>query len=211
MAVRPSTQNEAPQSPSSGGSADWAACKGKDPDAAITACTRLVGSGLTGTDLGLAQFYKGYAHSNKRQYAQAVSAYDEAIRLGAEVAAAYNNRGDTYLTLDKFDAALRDFESAIRTEPSYALAYANRGETYRRQDQPDRAVADASEALRLDPKLIRGYWVRALAYLDKQRWSEAADDCSSLLRLDPRSDSRRDRRGYAYWNMVPDDRATADL
>lgn len=190
---------------------DWAACKGENVDVAIQACTRLIVSGgLTGQELGLAHYHKGWRLFQKRQYEQAVSEFDEAIRLRAELTFSYNDRGAALQILGKLDAALRDFEDAIRTDPSYALAYANRGSIELIRNQPDKAIADATVAIRLNPRLPRAYWVRAGGYELKVQWSEVIADCTTALGINPKFDGCLDRRGFAYARTGRTDLALAD-
>jgi tetratricopeptide (TPR) repeat protein len=192
---------------------DWPACKNEngDPDAGIAACRRVIGSGVTGTDLGWAHFFEGWYFEREGKYEQAISHFDEAIRLQANVLWAKNNRVAELMGLNKLDIALHDINDVIAADPSFAMAYANRGEILRRQRQPDRAIADATEALHLDPKLRYAYTVRARAYEDKGQWTEVVADCTSALELEANDSDCLRRRGNAYGRMGKSAAALADF
>ena len=53
-----------------------------------------------------------------------------AIRLDPQLALAYNNRGDAYRDLGRYQKAIQDYNEAIRLDPQLALAYNNRGDAY---------------------------------------------------------------------------------
>jgi TPR repeat protein len=208
----PSSQPAAVPAPAAQpSSADWDTCKGKEPDPAIAACARLIASGITGTDLGLAHFYKGWRYHDKKQYEQAIAEYDKAIELRADLTWAHNNRGVSYRLLGNVEAALRDFDEAIRADSSNALAYANRADAYYRQRQWDKAIGDASASIRLDPKRDRTYWIRAAAYGRKERWNEAISDCTTAIELNPKYENCFDQRGWAYYKLGKYDLALSDF
>jgi TPR repeat protein len=131
--------------------ADWDACKSNNHDPAIAACTRLIASGITGTDLGLAHFNKAASLHAKNQYQQAIAEFDEAIRLRANLAIAHNGRGVAYQALGNLDAAYRDFNEAVGIDPSFALGYENRAYVHMRRNRLEEAIADATTAIRLNP------------------------------------------------------------
>jgi len=220
--VQPSTKkdtqsNTAPVQPSSKTaateSADWPACKNGDgdPDVGIAACERIVGSGVTGAELGWAHYWDGWYYGRKDQHYYAIVHYDAAIRLQTNLSWARNNRGVENLRLGNLDAALRDFSDVIAADPSFPLAYANLGEIFLRQKQPDKAIADATQALRLDPKLQYAYDVRSVAYENKAQWTEVVADCTSALGLDAKDINCLSRRGNAYNRMGKSDLALADF
>ena len=57
---------------------------------------------------------KGNGFSLRKDYAQALTAYDTAVRLDSQLAEAYNNRGIVKYELGQFSAAIEDYTQAIR-------------------------------------------------------------------------------------------------
>lgn len=68
---------------------------------------------------GLAVFADG-------KYDEAISHYNEAIRLDPNNAKAYNNRGVANAKLGKYDQAISDYTRALQLNPQFAEAYHNR-------------------------------------------------------------------------------------
>lgn len=60
-------------------------------------------------------------------YDKAIADYTEAIRLNPEFAAAFHNRGETWLNKGEFDKALADLTEAIRLNPNNERSFNNRG------------------------------------------------------------------------------------
>jgi tetratricopeptide (TPR) repeat protein len=203
----------APSAPSQqpAATADWTACKGNNADAAIAACTRLTASGIAGTDLGEAHYFKAWNLYLKKQYQQAIAEYDKTIQLRANLANAHNDRGIAYQALGNLDAAFRDYNEAVRTDPSYALGYENRAYIHLRRNQLDAAITDATTSIRLNSKRERAYWIRAGAYEEKEQWTEVISDCTTAIGLNPKYSGCFDRRGWAYYKLDKNDLALADF
>jgi TPR repeat protein len=208
----PSAPPAAPLSPPTQQSAsDWDTCKGNNLEPAIAACARLIASGITGKDLGMAHFYQGWNHNEKKQYREAVAHYDKAIELGANPATAHNNRGIAYQALDNLDAALRDYDEAVRIDTSYALGYENRAYAYFIRNRLDDAMADANSAIRLNAKRARAYWVRARVHEARSQWNDVVSDCSTAIELSSKYEECFYRRGWAYYKLHRYEVALADF
>jgi len=122
-----------------------------------------------------------------------LSLWDDVISKDATVEVAYNNRGGTLQSMNRFDEALRDYNKAIELRPLYADAYCNRGIILADRKKNDEALADYNKAIELNPKMITAYNNRGLLYLEMKKNSEARADFEKALQLKP---------GYAeaYYN-----------
>ena len=79
--------------------------------------------------------------------------YSEAIKLNAKDAEAYNNRGNVYVLLGKYEQALKDYDEAVKLDPKNARIYANRGVAKLRQGKNEEAQQDFKKAIELEPSL----------------------------------------------------------
>jgi tetratricopeptide (TPR) repeat protein len=111
------------------------------------------------TDSALAEAHlnRGMTFHEKQEYAKAVEAYTEAIRLDPELTAVYNLRGTVYTRMREDDKAIEDFSQAIRLGPDPYVSYTNRGNVYFWQSECEKATKDYESAIRLDPKRPRAY------------------------------------------------------
>lgn len=62
----------------------------------------------------------------KNRYGEAISYYNEAIRLNPNDDMEYNNRGSAYWCLKQYEKALKDFNKALELNPNNTLAKNNR-------------------------------------------------------------------------------------
>ena len=70
---------------------------------------------------------KGIALGSQGNYADAIKAFDEAIKLDPNYAAAWNNKGSALNSQGNYDEAIQAYNEAIRLDPNYALAWNNMG------------------------------------------------------------------------------------
>jgi tetratricopeptide (TPR) repeat protein len=192
---------------------DWALCdKVENPDPAIAACTRIIGSKrVSRDDLAAAYNDRGLAFHGKHDEDRAIADYDQAVRLKPSYAEAYSNRGDSYEAKGDHDRAIADYDKAVAIDPKLSDAYFGRAYSYYGKNDYDRAIADDSKAIAIDPKFSDAYNDRGLAYDGKGDHDRAIADFDQAIRLSPRNAVSYANRGYAYYGKNDYDRAIADL
>lgn len=142
----------------------------------------------------------GYANERLEEgaYREAIEAYDLALTLDPDYAAAYYNRGLAYAHLGALDNAISDFGRAIERVPTEAQFYRQRGLAYARQGAYDRAIADYNTALRHRPGLFAITYDRANAYFRLESYDRAIADYTTYLARDPGRSEAYLNRGLAY-------------
>jgi tetratricopeptide (TPR) repeat protein len=136
----------------------------RDPDRTIRGCSAAIASGhLSSEALAIVFYDRGNAFHRKRQYDQAISDLDVALRLRPNFADALNNRGNNYYAKHQYARAIRDYDEALRLQPTYVLALSNRGSAYLAEGNARRALQDFDRAVRLDPHFLYARHNRALA------------------------------------------------
>ena len=116
----------------------------------------------------------------------AIAAYDAAIRLKPNFAAAYVRRGSAKYKLGNYKGAITDYNVAIRLGLDYATVYVNRGVAKRQLRNYSEAIKDYDTAIRLDPENAEAYFNRGNANLDLEHNRLAITDYSMTIRLKPR-------------------------
>jgi tetratricopeptide (TPR) repeat protein len=94
-------------------------------------------------------YARGVQRSDAGDYAGAVSALSESIRLDPAHRDAYVVRGKALHDQGAYRRAVDDFSKAIELDPAYAFAYTCRGDAYTKLGEEGRARADYAEAQRL--------------------------------------------------------------
>jgi tetratricopeptide (TPR) repeat protein len=153
---------------------------------------------------------QGNVDSYNGAYDRAIATFNEAIRIDATSAVAFNNRGATYAKKGDNDRAIADYTEAIRLDPRSAFAFYNRGLAYAKKGDGNRAIADYSEAIRLDPRSGGAFYERGLAHAKKGDNDRAIADYSEAIRLDPKNANAFNNRGFLYETKGNNDRAIAD-
>ncbi len=94
-------------------------------------------------------FMQGNKHCELGRYAEAIAAFDEAIRQRPDFAEAYGNCGLVYYDLRRYEEAIAGFDEAVRLQPDDAQAYILRGAAQFGLERHEKAVVDFEAALAL--------------------------------------------------------------
>lgn len=135
-----------------------------------------------GAHVGLAE---SYLQDNKE--AQALAAFEEAIKTFPDSALIYNNRGTHFQQAGEFDKAILDFTKALREDPNYHHAYTNRGYCLMEQGKAGAAEIDYTDSLKRNNQQSNVYNLRAVARLAQGKAAEAAEDYQAIIRLEPKN------------------------
>ncbi len=108
--------------------------------------------------------HKGNQHYDKKNYAQAISAYNQSLALNPKVKTVYNNRGAALYKQGKLQEAISDFSQALILDQNYVEAYYNRGYVYYDLKQFRKSISDCNQALAMNPECLLAYFTRGCAY-----------------------------------------------
>ena len=131
------------------------------------------------------ELVKGNDFAFRKDYAQALAAYDAAIRLDSHLAEAYNNRGVVKFELEQFSAAIEDYSQAVKLKPNYADALNNRGSAYATLGQFRQAEQDLRAALKLNDKSAAAHNNLGGVYLSQKNFDAAVKEYTRALQLNP--------------------------
>ncbi|HOI69131.1 MAG TPA: tetratricopeptide repeat protein [Methanothrix sp.] len=110
---------------------------------------------------------------NQGEYDEAILAYDEAIRLEPEDAAAWNNKGNALDDLGRYDEAILAYDEAIRLDPEFAVAWYNKGNALRDVGKYDEAIKAYDQAISINPQYANAWNNKGVALQALGRTSEA--------------------------------------
>lgn len=70
---------------------------------------------------------KGVKLEKAGKYAEAIKAYDQAIKLNPKYIEAWNNKGVALFNLGRYEVSIRVYEQAIKLDPNDADVWYNKG------------------------------------------------------------------------------------
>jgi len=127
-----------------------------------------------------------------------VKDFDKAIRMNANDARYYNNRGFAFNAMHEYDRAVEDFNKAIKIDAKNAMYYNNRGVAFLRKKEYDKALEDFDKTLKLNSTFASAYHNRGMAYSGKGRHDKSVEEFSKVIEMNPDSPVLYKDRGTAY-------------
>lgn len=145
-------------------------------------------------DTGRAKYLRTPDAVRDPQYADAIAAFSEAIRLDPTNADAFNSRAVAKLELHDFAGTTSDADAVLRLSPTNGPALRLRGFCKLRAKDYNGAEADFTTAINMDTNDADMYHFRGLARANNRKWDEAVADLNNAIQMAPaQSEYYRDR------------------
>ncbi len=154
------------------------------------------------------------AHDKKqasKDYLQAISNYQKAIKLNDSYIGAYSNLGITFAKLGKYKKAIDNFDKVIQLDSSYGDVYSNRGNAFALIGKWKKALNDYNQSIRLKPNFPDPLYNRGLAYLNIDKFKKAIVDFDKVLKLSPKKYEAYMQRGFCYYFLGKYEKAINDF
>jgi protein O-mannosyl-transferase len=149
---------------------------------------------LAHNNLGLALFAEGKTE-------EAVTHYNEVIRIRPSDVLPYHNKAIVYAKLGQYQLAIENYNDAIRIKPDNADSYNSRGTIYAKLSQYQPAIKDFTKAISLKPDFADAYYNRGTVYHNLGQQRSALDDFTRAINLKPDNISAYFNRGNIYINL----------
>jgi len=117
--------------------------------------------------------------------ADALTHYQEAVRLKPDYAEAHNNMGTVLAALGKPEQAIESYKEAMRLSPELAEAHQNLGIAMESLGRLDEAHAQLSEAIRLKPDFANAHNGLASLFFRQGKIDEAIAEYAEAVRIRP--------------------------
>ena len=181
---------------------------------------------------------RGLANFNMKNYANAVTDLEQALKLWTgyksdyydkltstladakknqtaimqtpRTAEDFNMRANTYYNSGDYARAIADYTQAIRLEPNSSVYYSNRAGAYFALGDNANAIADNTQAIRFKSDNTYAFFIRGRAYINIKEYDKAIADLNQAIRLDSSHKFAYANRAVAYMSKGDIDNALAD-
>src|SRR5258706_994618 len=134
---------------------------------------------------------------NLTRYQEALTAFEQVIRLDPNLADAYNDKSYVLIILIRYHEGLDACEQAIRLNPNLAMVYNNKGWALNNLGRYQEALIACEQAISLDPNVAMSYSNKGGALNNLGRYQEALIACEQAIRLDPNIAMAYNHKGWA--------------
>jgi tetratricopeptide (TPR) repeat protein len=127
----------------------------------------------------------GIAYIDQLQYADAMHAFEQVVKLRPDYGDGYTNIGLTYIEWEKYSSARPSLEKALELSPNNARALYYLALVERREGHYDDEVADLQRVVEQYPQARNARRELGIAYYQRHSYEEARQEFEALQRIDP--------------------------
>lgn len=144
----------------------------------------------------------GNAYMEEGKLDDAISAYQQALKIAPNNLNAHMNLGIAYQKKELWDQAIAEYEKTIQLAPDLTAAHNNLGLTYWKKGQHKEAIAELEKTLSLEPDKADGHANLGLVYLSQGTLSEAIAELEKALEIAPDMEMARKNLAIAHVNLA---------
>ncbi len=137
----------------------------------------------------------------KEQFEQAVSVFDELIKLKPKMAENYYWKGFCLVKNNKYAEAIPTLNIAIEKAPKNWRFYKSRGDAYYNNNQLQESLQDYQKAIDLEPTKQKDtlFWYIANAYRKLNQYEKAIENYSKAIQINPQNPDLYYHKGFCYF------------
>lgn len=130
-------------------------------------------------------FFTGAMLTSAGQYEQALTAYEQMLKLNLRSAQAWNGKGNLLLLLKKLDESLAAFEEALKIDPDYTLALTNYSGVLLLRGRLEEALTAIERALKLEPQFTIAWRLKGNILYNLKQYQDALTAYEKAIELEP--------------------------
>ncbi len=127
----------------------------------------------------------GIAYLDQLQYAEAVQAFNEVVRLRPDYADGHINIALTYIEWEKYSSARNSLEKALELDPNNARAFYYLALVERRSAHPEAEVADLQKVVDQYPQSRDARRELGISYYQQHQYAKSIEQFQALQAIDP--------------------------
>ena len=150
----------------------------------------------------------GIAYLDQLQYADAMHAYEQVVKLRPDYPDGHTNIGLNYIEWEKYSEARGSLEQALALSPNNARALYYLALVERREAHYDEQVADLERVVTQYPQARDARRELGIAYYQRHSYQEARDQFEALQKIDPDDLAAHYNLSVIYRRMGMKDKAS---
>lgn len=158
-----------------------------------------------------AEYEKGNAAFDRKEWDEAKKYYDAALKLKTDHVPSLLNRGRVALATGKLNEAAADFQKVTELKPDLPAGRTFFAAALLDQGKHADAIVQAGKAIELDPKQPLAWYIRGTARVHEGEYRKAIDDLSEVVKLAPNDPLVYNNRGIAWQKLGDEANAKADF
>lgn len=158
-----------------------------------------------------ARFAEGNTAVDAGNYPAAIVAFEKALELAPESAAAYFNLGVVYGKMEETEKAIEHFEKATELKPGYYEAYVAVGDIYSAQSRWPETLEALAKAIEARPSSAEALYNYGGAALNGGELLKAREAFEKLLSFEPDHAAGHYQLGMIFVNLGEQDAAIPHL
>lgn len=135
----------------------------------------------------------GRSLEKQESYTDALSAYEQALSLDAELGQALFGKGTTLLELDRYADAIAPFDAFLTQRPDSAIAWFYRGNGLFGSDQYTEALDSYDKSIEISADSEGPWYNRGLVLANMGRYDEAIESFNQVLAINPDNSGAREQ------------------
>src|SRR5947199_4375279 len=147
---------------------------------------------------GEAEFLRGNAHCDAREFSDALASYDRAAAFGYEDHVMWNNRGVALDGLGRHEDSIQAYTRALQRNPKYEIAAYNLGNAFAQLGQFEEAVEAYDRAIAADPNNEEAWNNKGFTFFMLGIHEEALACYEKALAINPRYKQAWYNKGYTF-------------
>ena len=152
-------------------------------------------------------FELGNIYDGLLKHDEAISSYDEAIKIDPKFAEAWYNKGIALRKLKKYEEAIKCFDEAIKIDPKFAEAWYNKGIALRKLKKYEEAIKCFDEARKIDPNYAKAWNNKGIALGKRGKLDEAIKYFDEAIKINPNYAEAWSNKGVALGKLSKLDEA----
>lgn len=147
----------------------------------------------TMSDFARGWMWLGRSLERQENYTEALSAYEQALSIEAELGQALFGKGTTLLGLDRFDEAIAPFDAFLIQMPDSAIAWFYRGNSLFGSEQYSEALISYDKSIEIAADSEGSWYNRGLVLANMGRYDEAIESFNQVLAINPDNSNAREQ------------------